>query len=355
VPPTRVRAAHAAALSASLAALALALRDVPFVMPVLLGLALGVLAVPWVEWTPTLPALARGLPRAFGLVALVLAAVAWLSRSLGLLVLEPTVVPLMAGPLLVPPAIAFALAPRAFPAGSTLVPAIVYLLGLAGLNPSPAGYGPTVLPFLRRGEHNAFAEAYLALGAVVLFALWAAALVGSGPRWRTRDAAAVGLAATMAAALAATGVVGLPLLQPRVEQAFASALDAGETGLTNESTLGEFAELAVSRRRVLDLRSSRPDAFPWLLRSEVFTRFDGRRWTNARPAAGKGRGKPPTEVLRPGPAPPWSGRSSATSAPGSRRPRPRPPRRRPRRAWTSSSTSAKSAGGPSSSRGGPRW
>ena len=302
--PTRVRVAHTVALSAAVAALALALREVPAFFLVLAVLAVGALALPFAEWTSVPPRLARALPRVLGTTLLVIAGVAWLSRALGVLVLEPTFVPMMAAPLLVPMAAVFALAPRAFPTGRTLLPTLIFILGLAGLDPSPPGYGPSVLPFLRGGDHNAFSEQYLVLALVILGALWAAALFESGPRWQRRDVLGLALVGALAAALAATGIVGLPILQPKIERALAQALDQGESGLSGESTLGEFAELAVSRRRVLDLRTSDPQAGPWLLRSEVFTDFDGRHWRNAAsPTRAVGRGARPTTVLRPGVAP----------------------------------------------------
>ena len=182
--PTRVRVAHAVALCAAVAALALALREVPSFFLGLALLAAGALAMPFAEWTSVPPRLARALPRVLGMTLLAIAGVAWLSRALGVLVLEPTFVPMMAAPFLVPMAAVFALAPRAFPTGRTLLPAVIYILGLAGLNPAPAGYGPSALPFLRGGDHNAFAEPYLVLALVVLGALWAGALLESGPRWQ---------------------------------------------------------------------------------------------------------------------------------------------------------------------------
>lgn len=51
------------------------------------------------------------------------------------------------------------------------------------------------------------------------------------------------------------------------------------TGLSSGATLGDFGELAVSRRRVLDLRASNPNG-AWLLRGEALCAFDGRRWSN---------------------------------------------------------------------------
>ncbi len=316
--PTRARIARAVALSAAIAALALSLRASSLLLP-FAALAAGALATPFLEWTPVPDRLVRVLPRVHGLLLLIVALLAWSSRTLGVLVLDPAVVPSAGGLLVVPVALAFALAPAAFPSGRTLVPATIGLLALAGLDPSPSGYGSSALPFLRGADHSSFAEVYLALAVVALASLWTAALVESGPRWHRREAVWVGLTAVLAVSLAATGIVGLPLLQPRVERAFAEALDAGTTGLSGESTLGDFAELSASRRRVLDLETSAADAGPWLLRSEVFTAFDGRRWTNARR-----RDLPGPSAPRPRPSPsvrssPTRGRGSRDRAPSDRR------------------------------------
>ena len=306
VRPSPARFALAVALAAATAALALVLRQSPAAVALLAALALATLASPWLEWVSVPPPLARWLPRAHGWLLLVGALVAWLSRSMGVLVLDSTLVPLLAAAVLAPMATVFALAPRAFAPGGTLVPAVVCLLAVAGLDPAPRGYGGSALPFLRDADHNGFAERYLPLAVVVVVALWASALLAHGPRWRSRDVAGAAVSALLAVALAATGIVGLPLFQPRVEQAVASALDQGATGLSGESTLGEFAELAVSRRRVLDLRSSLLSGGRWRLPSEVFTRFDGRRWSNTAPPSPRGKSAAPTErltLLRPVPSP----------------------------------------------------
>jgi hypothetical protein len=280
VRPTAVRVAHAVALAASMAALALALRQSAPAFALLAALALAALVTPFLEWVSVPPFLVRRLPRVHLGLLLLSTVVAWLSRSMGVLVLDRALLPLVTSSLLVPMALVFALAPRTFASGRTLVAAIVFLLGLAGLDPAPAGYAASALPFLKDADHNAFAERYLPLAVVVLLALWAAALAGDGPRWRRRHVVGLAVSVVLALALAGTGIAGLPLMQPRVERAFAAALDQGQTGLGGESTLGEFAELAASRRRVLDLRSSLPSGGSWRLPSEVFTRFDGRRWSN---------------------------------------------------------------------------
>jgi transglutaminase-like putative cysteine protease len=299
--PTALRVLQALALAAALAALALAFRQTPTALALLAAAALAALATPFLEWAAVPSVLAQRLPRLHVRLLLLSALVAWLSRSLGMLVLDPALVPLVTASLLVPVALVFALAPRAFAPGRTLVPATVFLLALAGLDPAPRGYTASALFFVRDADHNAFAERYLPLAIVVLLALWAATLLGEGPRWRRRHVVAVAVSGVVAVALAAAGIVGLPLLQPRIESAFASALDQGATGLSGESTLGEFAELAASRRRVLDLRSSLAAGGSWRLASEVFTRFDGRRWSSTAPRqpGPKPKATPRPPVLRP--------------------------------------------------------
>jgi hypothetical protein len=175
-------------------------------------------AVPFFEWTQVPAPLARSLPRVVALVLLVTALFAWLSRSVGTLVLDPALFPRVAGPVLLAAAIVFALAPRTFAVGRTLAPAIVGLVGVAGLDPSPEGYRGTALRFLRGSEHTQFAAHYLVLAVVVTLSLWASAILESGPRWSRRTLATLALSLAAAAALAATGVVGLPMLQPHVER-----------------------------------------------------------------------------------------------------------------------------------------
>jgi hypothetical protein len=296
--PTLLRLAYAAALALGLAALALALREWVLVLPLGVCAALAV-ATPFLEWVKVPESLARRLPRTHALALFVAGVIVWLSRSMGVLALAPETIVLVAGPLLVPVWLAFALGPRAFPAGRTLLPGIVALLAFAGLNPLPPWYGRTRLPFLAGGERNGFAEIYLALATATAVVLWTAELVSSGPRWSRRTLVLVATTGVVGVALAATGVIGLPLAQPHVERAFAAAmLDRATTGLGGESTLGDVGELALSHRRVLDLQTSTPSGGRWLLPAEVFTRFDGRRWTNPRAARASGR------TLSPEPAPP---------------------------------------------------
>jgi transglutaminase-like putative cysteine protease len=299
VRPTLVRSAHAVALALALLALAFALRETALFLPFVL-FAVAALGTPFVEWTSMPTGLGRLLTRPHAFALLVAALVAWSSRSMGVVMLPPDSIAFAAAPVLLPIWAAFALAPRVFPAGRTLVPAIVGALTLAGLDPAPAGYGGTRLPFLQGADRNGFAEVYLGLAVLAVAALWVAALGGSGPRWSRRAFLVVALSGGLAVALAATGVVGLPLAQPHVERAFAAALDQGTTGLSDESTLGDIGALSRSRRRVLDLQTSLPSGGHWRLPSQVFTRFDGRRWTNAPPPRGASAGGPsPSRAARP--------------------------------------------------------
>jgi transglutaminase-like putative cysteine protease len=310
---TATRTAQAAALALALLALALSLRSSLLFLP-LLGVAALTMASPFLEWTSVPDPLRRGLPRLHVFLLLMAGGTAWLSRSMGVLLLEPTAIPAVAAPVLVPIWASFALAPRAFPAGRTLLPGAVAVLTFAGLNPTPEGYGASFLPFPRDGARNAFAEVYLGLALLVVVTLWVTSLKDTGPRWSRRTLGVVAVSGVVMTTLTAAAIVGLPLLQPHVEQAFAEALSQGATtGLAGESTLGEFESLAHSRRRVLDLQTSLAWGGSWRLPAEVFTRFDGRRWSNAplprgSTSSGEGAGKTvPPGPLRPGPAPPGAG------------------------------------------------
>jgi transglutaminase-like putative cysteine protease len=288
-----VRAAFAVALVAATCAFAFAILAGPWLLVVLATCAL-----PFLEWTTVPAALVRALPRGVGLILLVAGVLAWLSRSMGALVIDASLIPRLAGPSLLAAAVVFSLAPRRFPAGRTLLPATIGLLAVSGLDPQPEGYGPTALAFLKGSEQTAFAERYLVLAGVVMAALWTGAFLARGPRWSARAAGGLALTLVLSVALAATGVIGLPLFQPHVERAFASAFADGTTGLGGETSLGDFEALALSHRRVLDLETSAPIG-AWLLPSEVFTAFDGRRWANpGRSGSGSG-GAGRTTVVQP--------------------------------------------------------
>ena len=299
VRPTTARVAYGVALFSATLAAALSLRGSPPHFMALAGAAVLVLALPFLEWTSVPAPLVRVLPRLGALLLLVVVLTAWISRSMSFVDFDASLLPSAAAPFLVPIAAAFALCPSRFQPARTLVPATIGLLVLAGLNPTPPGYDGSLLPFLQWAAHSGFSDVYLVLTLLALAALWTAALVPAGPRWRRRDLVPLLAGLAFAAALAAAGVVGLPLLQPRIERAVASMLDQGSTGLSNESTLGEFAELGSSNKRVLDLRTSRPGQPPPRLRSEVFTSFDGLRWSGTAAAAGRR-----STMLQPMPSPP---------------------------------------------------
>jgi len=176
--PTRVRVAHSVALCAAVAALALALREVPVYFVGLAILATLALALPFAEWTSVPLGLARVLPRVLAMTLFAIAGVAWLSRALGALVLEPTFVPL----LLYRSSPRWRLSsgsprgrsrPAHARAHSRLPPRT------SRPEPLPARYGASALSFLKGGDHNAFAEQYLVLALVVLGSLWTAAFMES--------------------------------------------------------------------------------------------------------------------------------------------------------------------------------
>jgi transglutaminase-like putative cysteine protease len=315
IRPALPRLLRSLALALALAALALDLRHAwgrAGQTAVFAAAALVSLGLAFFEWSHPPQTLRRFLPRANALALLALGAVTFFGRTLGTDAFRDTLdLVLFGGAILAPIALLFSSAPSSFSPGRTLTPATVGILALAGLDPPyNHGFGLSRLRFLSGAEHSSFAEIYVLLASLVLVALWAAALSESGPRWRVRDVVRVVAAMLAVAAIAATLVVGLPTLQPRVERAIASALDSGQTGLSGESSLGEFAELAASRRRVLDLQSFTLDAKAvdegrWLLRSEVFTAFDGRRWTRGRDDARGSRTS--ARVLQPVPAPARAG------------------------------------------------
>ena len=149
-------------------------------------------------------------------------------------------------------AVVFILGHRIWPVTGTLLPAIVGVFVVSGLKP-----GIGLFPY------------FAAAGAL---ALWTFAFVHGGPR-------RLGLPLAGFLGLAALVSVGtlqlLPWAQPHVERAVARTFAEGTSGLSEESRLGEFGELAVSDRVVLRVWTRRPR----LLRAYVFTRFDGIEWS----------------------------------------------------------------------------
>jgi transglutaminase-like putative cysteine protease len=167
-------------------------------------------------------------------------------------------------------AVVFMFGHRIWPVAATLVPVIVGLLAASGLD-------PTVSLF----PHFAVAGA---------LALWAFTFMSGGPR---RLGWPLATFLVVAAVVAAGAVRFLPWAQPHVERAVANTFADGTTGLSEESRLGEFGELAVSSRVVLRVWTAEPR----LLRAYVHDQFDGREWSSPVRAD-----TPPPPPLRPAPA-----------------------------------------------------
>jgi transglutaminase-like putative cysteine protease len=248
---------------------------------------------PFLEWKAVPPTLARMLPLVVRILLMVTFLAIWFTRPMPLLLdQESRWIPRVLGVILAVLAAVFALARPRFPDGRALVPTLIGLLVAAGADPAPSGFGSSALTVFSAAGHNAFAELYAGLVALVAVLAWAAFLVGPGPSVRGRLREAL-LPIVVALGLCGLSVVGLPAAQPRVEKAMADAMNpSAATGLSSGATLGDFGELAVSRRRVLDLRASTPEG-TWLLRAESLADFDGRRWTTG------GDGSSRTTRLRP--------------------------------------------------------
>ena len=80
------------------------------------------------------------------LVLVAAGSIAWLSRAMGVLILEPSLLPRVFGPVLVVAAVVFSITPRLFPPGRSLLPALIGLLAVAGLDPRPEGYRGRLCP-----------------------------------------------------------------------------------------------------------------------------------------------------------------------------------------------------------------
>ena len=167
-------------------------------------------------------------------------------------------------------AVVFILGHRIWPVNATLVPAIVGLLAASGLD-------PTVSLFTY----------FAVLGAL---GLWAFTFMSGGPR---RLGWPLATFLVVSAVVAVGAMRFLPWAQPHVERAVASTFAEGTTGLSEQSRLGEFGELAVSNRVVLRVWTAEPR----LLRAYVHHQFDGREWSSPVRAD-----TPPPPPLRPAPA-----------------------------------------------------
>ena len=149
-------------------------------------------------------------------------------------------------------AVVFIFGHRIWPVNATLVPVIIGLLAVSGLD-------PTVSLF----------SSFAALGAL---GLWAFTFMSGGPRRLGWPLAAF----LLVSAVTVVGVTRfLPWAQPRVEQVVARTFAEGTTGLSEESRLGDFGALAVSNRVVLRVWTDEPR----LLRAYVHSWFDGREWS----------------------------------------------------------------------------
>jgi transglutaminase-like putative cysteine protease len=150
-------------------------------------------------------------------------------------------------------AVVFIFGHRIWPVTATLVPAVVGLFAVSGLDPAVSLF-----------------TYFAVLGAL---GLWAFAFMSGGPRrvgWPLAGFLAV------SALMAAATLRFLPWAQPHVERAVADTFAVGTTGLQEQSRLGEFGELAVSNRVVLRAWTDEPR----LLRAYVHSWFDGREWSS---------------------------------------------------------------------------
>jgi hypothetical protein len=149
-------------------------------------------------------------------------------------------------------AVVFIIGHRVWPVNGSLVPVVVGLLAVGGLEPTASLF-----------------TWFAVLGAL---GLWAFAFMSGGPR---RLGWPLFVFVGIAAVVSGSTMRFLPWAQPHVERAVASRLAEGTTGLSEESRLGEFGELATSDRVVLRVWTSEPR----LLRAYVFPQFDGREWS----------------------------------------------------------------------------
>ena len=244
-----------AAVTAYLLAYLVPLRDVTWI-PVLAVTSL--LPSIWIQWTRPPARLVRTLSVA--VVALVATAALFvvLSRQ----VLLP-VVRLEAAHLV------------EFVVGGMLsVAAAVFLYGGSHWRIA-SGALPATIGILIAGGINPRAWGFLFLAGLAGTALWTHAILTGGPR---RRGPALALFVLAGAGLAAATIRFLPWAQPRVTRFVGQAYSQGQTGLSDRSELGEVESLAPSRRVVARVWTERPQ----LLRTQVFTHFDGRRWSVGR-------------------------------------------------------------------------
>ena len=212
----------------------------------------------WMQWTRFPARLVRPLSLAVIPLVATTALTVVLSRQILVPVLGLSAahgVEFVVGGALCVLAAAFLYGARQWRFGTHVLPTTVGILIAAGIDPRASGFFP--------------------LAGVAGAALWTHALIAGGPRLR---GPAVVLFVLAGAGLAAATIWFLPWAQPRVTHFVAQAYSEGKTGLSDRSELGEVESLAPSRRVVARVWTERPQ----LLRMQVLTHFDGRRWSVAR-------------------------------------------------------------------------
>ncbi len=213
----------------------------------------------WIQWTRLPARLVRSLSLAVVALVATAALVVTLSRQILVPILrEGTahLVEFVVGGMLAVIAAVFLYGGSHWRVAYGLLPATAGILVSAAINPRALGFLP--------------------LAALAGAALWTHAIISGGPR---RLGPALGFFIVAGAGLAAATIGFLPWAQPRVTRFVGQAYSEGKTGLSDRSELGEVERLAPSRRVVARVWTERPQ----MLRTQVFTYFDGRRWSVGRP------------------------------------------------------------------------
>jgi protein-glutamine gamma-glutamyltransferase len=245
---------------------------------IVLGLFLLTLPARAIRWTRVPVRLVRAIRLGLVLLLVATGVLAVLSRQIPVMPqpLEERV-GFVLGDLLAVLALVLLHGRRDWPVASSLLPATVGLLVIASLNTRTWGFLP--------------------LAVISGISFWAWAILVGGPRRRGLGLALFLLAG---AGLSAGTVLFLPWAQPHVTGWVIKAYSEGRTGLSDRSELGEIQRLATSHRRVARVWTSPPLKRPLLLRMQVLTHFDGRRWsTGAAPQRSVAPSSP--ELVRLGP------------------------------------------------------
>jgi len=152
--------------------------------------------------------------------------------------------------------------------------ALLAMLFLSGRRAwrAEAGALPAIIGLLvAAGMEHTFRASFIPLACLSCAALWTYALVSGGPR---RFGLPLAFSVAAAGGLVWAILWFLPVAQPHVQEFMARAYAEGRTGLSDRSELGEVESLAQSRRIVARVWTTSPQ----LLRMQVLTHFDGRRW-----------------------------------------------------------------------------